>query len=79
LGAHIEKRLDRFVEVAETSPLDFDDVVDRAYAQIMKSVASKTGPHPGFIQDGNVARGYHVRIPDRFATILPSVAQFRQR
>lgn len=55
-GAHIANRLDRFSEVADTLPLDFDGVKARAWQQLMHSVPSKTGPHPGIIRDGNVAR-----------------------
>ena len=72
-GAHIRKRLDRFAEVENTLPLDLDEVMDGAYRQLMQSVPSKTGPHPGFIEDGNVQRGYHVQIPDRLIDLLPSV------
>lgn len=73
LGAHIEKRLDRFSELADTSPLSYDDTFNRALEQLMKTSPSRTGPHVGFIRDGNVTRGYHVRIPDRFVEVLPSL------
>ncbi len=75
-GAHIAGRLDRFAEVAGTSPLNLDTVSAAARGHVMQSVPSKTGPHPGFIPDGNVKRGYHVRLPDRLAGLLPAPAAF---
>jgi hypothetical protein len=73
-GSHIAERLDRFAELAESTPLQFDDVAERARQQIMVSLPSKTGPHPGRITDGNSPRGYHVVLPDRFAGLLPNPA-----
>lgn len=75
-GTHIAKRLDRFSEVANGLPLAFDDVASQAHKQIMQSVPSKTGPHPGFILNGNVARGFHVQIPERMRNILPAPSDF---
>lgn len=73
-GAHIAERLDRFAELAESAGLPFDEVADRARQQIMVSLPSRTGPHPGRITDGNSPRGYHVLLPDRFAGLLPNPA-----
>lgn len=72
-GAHITARLDRFAEVTQTEPLAFDTVAARARAQIQQSVPSRSGPHPGFITDGNVTRGYHVQLPDRMGALLPTI------
>jgi hypothetical protein len=68
---HISNRMLRFAEIAGTTALPYDDVADRARTQLMASLPSRTGPHLGRIADGNVDRGYHVRLPDRFCGLLP--------
>ena len=78
LGAHIKKRLDRFSEVESTLPLSYDDTIIKAHSELMNAVPSRTGPHVGFIRGGNVTRGYHVRIPDRFHQVLPSLENIRR-
>lgn len=70
-GAHIAGRLVGFDQISATDPLDFDDISEKAARQVMKSKPSRGGPHPGFITDGNVPRGYHVRLPERFGALLP--------
>ena len=72
-GSHIRTRLDRFADVAGMEPLAFDAVAERARSAIEQSVPSRSGPHPGFISDGNVERGYHVLLPDRMRDVLPAV------
>ncbi|MCX7288203.1 MAG: hypothetical protein NTW20_11790 [Rhodobacterales bacterium] len=71
-STHITGRLARFDEIRQTSPLAYDDVAGSAWTQMMQSVASPTGPHVGRIADGNLPRGYHVLLPDRFAGLLPA-------
>jgi hypothetical protein len=71
--AHITGRLGRLDEIGESSPLAYDDVAGRALKQMMQSIPSKTGPHVGRITDGNLPRGYHVLLPDRFAGLLPAI------
>jgi hypothetical protein len=73
-ATHIARRLDRLAELDDSAPLPFDDVAARAHQQIMVSLPSPTGPHPGRITDGNSPRGYHVLLPDRFAGLLPNPA-----
>jgi hypothetical protein len=70
---HIASRLNRFAEVTSTPPLPFDAIADKARQLISTPVPSKSGPHPGIIPDGNVARGYLVHLPDRLANCLPAV------
>lgn len=69
---HIARRLARFAEIDLTDPVPFDEVADRARAQIMVTPGSPTSLHRGHIRDGNAARGYHVILPDRFASLLPA-------
>jgi hypothetical protein len=71
-GTHIAERLDRYGELEGSTPLPFDAVAEKARQQIMVSLPSKTGPHPGRIVDGNSPRGYHVLLPERFAGLLPN-------
>lgn len=73
-GAHIAQRLSRFDEVAGPAPRDFDMVAAPARAQVMTSLPSRSGPHPGHIPDGNTPRGHHLHLPDRMADLLPSPA-----
>jgi hypothetical protein len=73
-GTHIAERLDRYAELEGSTPLPFDQVAEPARQQIMVSLPSRTGPHPGRIVDGNSPRGYHVLLPDRFAGLLPNPA-----
>lgn len=73
-AGHIEKRLDRFAEVRGGPPLEYDSIRDAAHAQLMQSIPTRRGPAVGAIRDGNVGRGYHVRIPDRMTHLLPPIA-----
>ncbi|MBA4492042.1 glycosyltransferase family 2 protein [Paracoccus sp. S1E-3] len=75
-GDHIAGRFTRFDEISESQPLDFDARISDAREHLMKSLPSPTGPHVGRIPDGNVARGYHIGIPDRMTGLLPSLDAF---
>lgn len=75
-GAHIAGRLDRFDDITGSDALDFDAQRPVAHTHLMKSLPSPTGPHLGKIPDGNVERGYHVRLPDRLTAILPKLDDF---
>ncbi len=48
------------------------DTVLRTDIDEFVAVDPQAGPHPGFITDGNVARGYHVHLPDRMGALLPT-------
>lgn len=72
-GAHIRGRLDRFDEVSTSVAHDFDSAVEAAIPHLMTPVPSPTGPHPGIIPNGNLARGYHVRLPERVIPLLPAL------
>ena len=73
LTDHITGRLARFAEIRDSTPAAYDDVATRARERMMQSTPSKTGPHVGRITDGNLARGYHVLLPDRFSGLLPAI------
>lgn len=72
LDAHIESRMVRFDEVAETQPFEGDDYFDKARAQIEAPKANgKPRVRPGYITEGNnLERGYLVTIPERFETAI---------
>lgn len=68
---HLTGRLGRFSEILESRPIAYDDVAVKAWSRMMQSSPSKSGPHVGRITDGNVPRGYHVILPERFGPLLP--------